>query len=251
MRYEDLNILYEDNHLIAAVKPYGILSQADGSDDQDMLTLIKQYIKAKYNKPGDVWLGLVHRLDQPVGGVMVFARTSKAAARLSAQIRDHQTGKYYLAVVQGSDIPEQQILHDVLIRDKRDGRVRIADINSNYLDDGRNAELELKRLKTVEYGSCDLSLLEIKLGTGRGHQIRVQLAGRGWPILGDGRYGAGLKHSLNLPVRKTVDKSGREHTDLALFCCRMEFSHPVKHELLTISAKPENIFPWNVFQSSL
>ena len=271
MRYDDLNILYEDNHLIAAVKPAGVLSQADSSGTPDMLTLLKQYIKVKYNKPGEVWLGLVHRLDQPVSGVMIFARTSKAAARLSEQIREHQTGKYYLAVVRGKNVPEQAVLDDLLVRDSSSGKTRTIESSINVGKNHKNlsdadenrfsssdalntktsakaAILEMCKLKTAIYHDVELNLLEIKLGTGRGHQIRVQLSSRGWPILGNGRYDSSDALNSNLPIRKTIDSSGKEHADLALFCSRMEIIHPVRKEPLSISAQPPDDFPWNVFK---
>ena len=245
MNYTDLHILYEDTHLIAAIKPAGILAQADDSDTPDMLTLLKQYIKDKYNKPGDVWLGLVHRLDQPVSGVMVFARTSKAAARLSAQIREHTVGKHYLAVVSGQDIPDHDQLEDILAKDDKTGKVSVisaADLNSRA---AKKAVLSFRKLSSVEYIGRNITLLDIDLGSGRAHQIRVQLASRGWPIIGDVRYGQLDDWSRQLPLPRSRDENGKEHADIALFCSSMEIDHPISKARLKFTAEPSSDFPWN------
>jgi 23S rRNA pseudouridine1911/1915/1917 synthase len=240
--YHQLTILYEDNHLIAAVKPAGVLSQSDGSDSPDMLTSLKKYIKEKYNKPGDVWLGLVHRLDQPVSGVMVFAKTSKAASRLSEQIRSHQVGKFYLAAVSGEKIPESGELMDILTKDRKSGQVSVRSAEIKSAANDKYAVLEFKKLAVVETDQGMISLLMIKPGTGRGHQIRVQLASRGWPILGDARYGGNLNY-----IHKTKDTNGRWHADLALFSCRLEFNHPVKKDQIVLTIKPPAELPWSLF----
>lgn len=248
MEYSELQILYEDNHLIAAIKPAGILAQADGSNDPDMLTLIKQYLKEKYNKPGDVWLGLVHRLDQPVSGVMVFARTSKAAARLSAQIREHTVGKHYLAIVSGQNIPQQACLEDMLAKDNKTGNVSVVKSTVKNKESSKRAVLDMLKLKSTEYMGRELALLEINLGSGRAHQIRVQLATRGWPIIGDGRYGTIDKWSRQLPLHRSHDEHGKEHVDIALFCSCMEINHPISKVRLPINAEPPNTFPWDLFR---
>ena len=234
-----VTILYEDNHLIAAIKPAGILSQADSSGKPDMLTLLKQDIKIRYGKPGQVFLGLVHRLDQPVSGVMVFARTSKAAARLSAQIREHRVAKYYLAVVHGCPIPAVGALLDRLSKNPATGQVRI--VNN---DEGQAAWLDYRVLESLAERAEDqradqgedrqLTLVAIRLGSGRGHQIRVQLASRGWPIVGDHRYG------------KLAGKS--EPADPALFACRFSLDHPVSGQRLHLNANPPDTAPWSLFK---
>ena len=166
-----MTILYEDNHLLVALKEPFILSQSDGSNTPDMLTILKKYLKEKYNKPGNVYLGLVHRLDKEVGGVMVFAKTSKAASRLSEQVRLHKFEKYYLAVVKG-------IVESDTYKDKM----------------GKDAVLSFETLDVINNNS----LVKINLLTGRHHQIRVQFSERGHYLLGDSRYGKKGKYSLAL-----------------------------------------------------
>ncbi len=177
-----MDILYEDNHIIVAVKPAGVLSQADPSGDPDMLTLLKEYIKEKYNKPGNVYLGLVHRLDRPVAGVMVFARTSKAAARLSEQIRLHTVDKYYLAAVSGVMEHDCGTLRNYILKDSSTNRVKVFD---KEVKDAKYAELDY----TVICRSSNMTLIKVDLKTGRSHQIRAQLANAGMPIIGDRKYG--------------------------------------------------------------
>ncbi len=225
-------IIFEDNHVIVAVKPPGVLSQADGGPSADMLTLLKDDIKIRFNKPGEVYLGLLHRLDQPVGGLMVFARTSKAAARLSAQIREHQLAKTYLAVVQGLPEPDQGLLEDSLHKDPATRLVAVVAAGQ-----GQDAILTYKVL--ARRADLGLSLLAIRLQTGRSHQIRVQLASRGWPIVGDRRYGAD-KHE-----RQTGENN------IALFAWQLGFFHPVSKAWLEFSAPPPDGRPWNAFDSAL
>lgn len=222
-------ILYEDNHLLVALKPPGILAQSDGSLTPDMLTLLKYDLKMRYNKPGSVFLGLVHRLDQPVGGIMVFARNSKAAARLSAQIRARQLEKVYLAVVAGQPHPADGSLTDQLLKDRADGTVRVVAAGQ-----GQAAWLDY----TVLAFAADqrASLVAIRLGSGRPHQIRVQFATRGWPILGDHRYGlaGGVANLFAAP---------------ALFACALGLNHPVGGERRWFTAEPPAAPPWNWFVS--
>ena len=213
----NLNILYEDNHLIVVVKPYNVLSQSDNTKDIDMLTIIKNYIKEKYNKPGNVYLGLVHRLDRPTGGIMVFAKTSKAASRLSKQIKDNKFTKKYLAVVHGILEKKENILVNYLKKDE----------NNNSLitneKEGKYAKLHYKVLKENK----DYSVLDILLETGRHHQIRVQLKNIGHPLYGDQRYGINDKKQLGL------------------FAYHLEFYHPVTKEKLIFEYMPkEEIFKW-------
>ena len=201
-----MEILYEDNHIIVAVKPAGVLSQADSSGAPDMLTLLKAYIKEKYNKPGNVYLGLVHRLDRPVSGVMVFARTSKAASRLSEQIRNHTVGKYYLAVVHGTPDSPEGTLTGYILKNSNDNTVKVFDKETRG---AKYASLNYKVL-----GSRNgMSLIEVDLATGRSHQIRAQFAHAGHPLAGDRKYGCedGVK-------------------DIALMCHKMVIDHPVRGE---------------------
>ena len=168
-------ILYEDNHLLMVEKPVNIPVQSDQSRDKDLLTILKEDIKVRYNKPGNVYLGLVHRLDRPVGGAMVFAKTSKAASRLSDQVRRNSMTRKYYAVVHGKPFKEQGQLTDYLLKDTRKNIVSI--VPSDYKE-GKKAVLTYKVLESND----QLSLLEVQLQTGRPHQIRVQLAGMGTPI---------------------------------------------------------------------
>ena len=173
-----INIIYEDNHLLVVEKPVNMPVCEDESRDLDLLSVLKNYIKEKYHKPGNVYLGLVHRLDRPVGGVMVFAKTSKAASRLSKQVAEHELKKTYLAVVCGK-VPESDNFFDYLIKDKKR--------NISYVTDkvhGKEARLSYRRLDYKD----NYSLVEIYLETGRSHQIRVQFSSRGYPLVGDFKY---------------------------------------------------------------
>lgn len=177
-----LNILYEDNQVIVVFKPRGMLSQGDGTKSPDILSILKGYIKEKYNKPGEVYLGLLHRLDRNTSGVMVFARTSKAAARLSSDISNHNSfEKYYLAVVEGYLNNKEEILQDMLYWDEKQKK---AFIKNNK--DSKEAKLRYNVIKQ----ESNKSLLDITLYTGRHHQIRCQLSNIGHPIVGDVKYGS-------------------------------------------------------------
>jgi len=220
-----MDILYEDNHIIVAVKPKGVLSQADSGEGPDMLTLLKDYIKAKYNKPGNVYLGLVHRLDRPVSGVMVFARTSKAASRLSEQIRTHKVDKYYLAVVTGTLKEPSGTLISYISKDSKTNTVTVYD---NERPGAKYAELEYKVIAARD----GMTLIRVKLKTGRPHQIRAQFAHTGHPLIGDSRYGR-----------------NPDNTDIALFCCEMAIDHPVKGERMTFSAQMPDTYPFALFEA--
>lgn len=198
-----MNILYEDNHLLVAEKPAGIPAQADASGAADMLTLLKAYLKEKYQKSGAVYLGLVHRLDRPASGLMVFARTSKAAARLSEQIRRGEMQKGYFAVVQGEPAKKGR-LEDYLLKDPRKNQSRIARPDERG---AKRAALEYEVLQQ-EKGQA---LVRVHLLTGRPHQIRLQFASRGWPLVGDAKYGSGGQ-------------------DLALYSYFLGFAHPTKKQ---------------------
>ncbi len=200
-----MKILYEDNHLLVALKDAFILSQSDGSNTPDMLTILKKYLKDKYNKPGNVYLGLVHRLDKEVGGVMVFAKTSKAARRLSEDIRLHKFEKYYLAVVKGR--VESSTYKDKILREEYQSKV---DKN------GKDSVLSFETLEVLNNNS----LVKINLLTGRHHQIRVQFSSRGHYLLGDIRYG----------------KKGE--FPLALYAYHLAFYHPITKEKLVFEDIP-------------
>jgi len=217
-----MKILYEDNHIIVAVKPAGVLSQSDGSGAEDMLTLLKAYIKEKYNKPGDVFLGLVHRLDRPVEGVMVFARTSKAASRLSQQIREHTVRKYYYAVVEGHMPCRAGNLTGYILKDEASNTVKVFD---KPVSGAKKASLSYEVMKE----GTDKSLVRIDLQTGRSHQIRSQLAHIGCPIVNDHKYG-----------------NGRGRGDIALICGEMEIDHPISKERMSFKAGLPSDYPWHI-----
>lgn len=222
----DVPILYEDNHLLFVVKPVNIPVQGDKSNDKDLLNFLKEDIKIRYNKPGNVYLGLVHRLDRPVGGVMVFAKTSKAASRLSDAIRRNAIEKRYLAVVRGKPSKSKDLLEDYLVKDRRQNIVHVAKPNDK---DAKKAILEYEVIGTNQ----GLSLLSIKLHTGRPHQIRVQLSSRGWPLYGDQKYG------------KDVNKAGQQ---IALWSQMLGIEHPTKKDEIRIESKPPNDYPWNLWK---
>lgn len=218
-----LEVLYEDNHIIVVVKPCNILSQADSTGDIDMLTIVKKYIKEKYHKPGNVYLGLVHRLDRPVGGVMIFARSSKAASRLTSMIKEHKFTKRYLAVVNGFLQNKNGTYHDYLLK-KEDGNTVFT-----TKEKGKEAVLEYKVLK--ENKDKNLSLVDILLLTGRHHQIRVQFASRGNSLYGDQRYGK------------------CDNKQIALWAYSLTIYHPITKEQLTFKKYPfENGGIWKIFE---
>ena len=205
-----MKILYEDNHIIVVVKDYNIPVQEDSSRDLDLINMIKKYLKEKYNKPGNVYLGLIHRLDRPVGGVMVFAKTSKAAGRLSELVRTKKIEKRYIALVHGKT-KEHEILKDYLLKDEK--------TNTSYIDkNGKESILEYDLIKYKD----NMSLLDINLITGRHHQIRVQLSSRNNPIYGDQKYG--------------IDKEGIQ---IHLWAYKLKFKHPVKDEIMEFTCYPD------------
>lgn len=220
-----MDILYEDNHVIVVLKPANIPSMPDESGDKDMLTMVKEYIKEKYNKPGNVYVGLVHRLDRPTGGVMVFAKTSKAAERLSAEFRDHIAEKTYFAIVKNPLKLKQSKLVNYLYKDEKNNKVSVVPMSTTG---AKKAELDYTTLAEVD----GLSLLKVKLYSGRGHQIRVQLATIGNPIYGDQKYGGDDMPKANLN----------------LFAVELKFHHPTTKELMVFRAyPPENEKAWSLF----
>lgn len=225
----NLNVIYEDNHIIVCEKPAGILSQSGSMDKPDMLNLVKDYIKIKYDKPGNVYLGLVHRLDLNVGGVMVFARTSKAASRLSEEIRKHNFKKKYLAIVLGElEVGKKSSFVDYLEKDPDERKAVISDSKV-----GKKAELDYTCLGTTVIDKKTYSLVDIRLITGRFHQIRAQFAHHGYPLYGDTKYGEAKKDG---------------NFFLGLYAYTIEFKHPIKDEIMKFEIMPEqNTF--NEFES--
>ena len=222
----NLKVIYEDNHIIVVEKIPNIPSQADKTGDIDMLTLVKEYIKEKYNKPGNVYLGLVHRLDRPVGGVMIFAKTSKAASRLSNQVREKVFKKKYLAVVDGKIEKQKGTLEDCLYKDERNNISKV--VNKNK----KNAKFAKLDYKVIKYNEVkNLSLVEVNLHTGRHHQIRVQLANFGHSIFGDQKYGTRGK--------------GKQ---IALWAYELTIEHPVTKEKITFKDLPEAIGTWCILK---
>ena len=209
--------LYEDNHLLALNKPAGLLSQGDRTGDTNVVVLAKAYLKNKYQKPGNVYIGLVHRLDRPVSGAMILARTSKAAQRLSAAFKERRIEKKYVAIVEGR-LPDAGDMADHLYKDTKGGRVHVDALK------GKEARLKWQKLGEIGKGT----VVGIRLITGRPHQIRCQFAHRGWPVVGDMRYGA------------TGEFDGRS---LALHCHELAFQHPVRRTSTTIRADKPPTWP--------
>lgn len=223
---QNLNIIYEDNHIIVVEKPVNIPSQGDKTGDIDILTLIKQYLKEKYNKPGEVYLGLVHRLDRPVGGVMVFAKTSKAAARLSEQVRVKDFRKKYLVVVNGKMEEQKGILEDYLLKNEK------ANMSKVVKEGTKNSKLASLEYEVLKYNrEIDLSVLKIDLHTGRHHQIRVQLSSRNHSIYGDQKYG------------------GRGHgKQIALWAYELSILHPITKERIFFKVLPKINGTWKILE---
>lgn len=222
----NLKIIYEDNHIIVVEKTPNIPSQADKTGDIDMLTLVKDYIKEKYNKPGNVYLGLVHRLDRPVGGIMVFAKTSKAASRLSEEVRNKTFQKKYLAVVDGKIEQKEGTLEDYLYKDERNNMSKVVSSTK------KNAKLAKLDYKVLVYDEVkDLSLVEINLHTGRHHQIRVQLSNFGHSIFGDQKYG--------------TRGQGKQ---IALWAYKLKIVHPTTKEEMKFEDLPESVGTWCILK---
>ena len=218
-------VIYEDNHILVVIKPQNLPTQADISGDEDLLTQLKSYIKQKYNKEGNVFLGLVHRLDRPTGGVMVFARTSKAAERLSEQIRNGEVDKTYFAVLEGTPKNKRYRLINYLKKDEKNNIVKIA---PQYEDGAKEAILGYQVLET----KGGRSLVKVSLETGRSHQIRVQMAGIGCPVVGDQKYGKDAKKC-----------------NLALWAAILRFTHPVTKKIMTFKVMPPiDNAPWKDFE---
>ena len=224
---EDLIILHEDNHIIVVLKPQNIPSCEDESKDMDMLTMIKEYIRVKYNKTGNVYLGLVHRLDRPTGGVMVFAKSSKAASRLSEQLKSGDFEKRYFAVLMGVPKEEKATLTHYMKKNAINNMVYVC---PPTVQGAKFAELEYNVLESAN----DLSLVDVRLHTGRSHQIRVQMNAIGTPVYGDMRYGG--------------EKAKKGY--LALWAYYLSFTHPVSKERMVFRVQPpKDNTPWNLFDT--
>jgi len=224
---ERIKAIYEDNHLLVVIKPPNVLSQADRTGDPDMLTLLKEYVREKYSKPGRVYLGLVHRLDRPVGGVMVFARTSKAASRLSAQIREGGFRRQYLAVVQGYLEEREGSLSGYLRKDRQRNVSQLVEPEAPGAQEARLHFWVVDR-------KGGRTLLRLELETGRSHQIRVQMAACGHPLVGDQRYG--------------LPSPGQQ---IALWAEYLSFIHPTTKEVLEFREAPPPVPPWVDFHTAL
>ena len=214
-----INVLYEDNHVIVVEKPFNVLSQGDSTGDLDLLTMVKDYIKVKYNKPGNVYIGLVHRLDRPTGGIMVFARNSKSASRLNKQFLDHTISKNYLLICHGLLDKNGKMIDKI---------TKLSNGNSVIDSNGKEASLDYE---LIDYNKDeDISFVRVHLNTGRHHQIRVQFASRNHPLCGDKRYG--------------IDDSDRQ---LCLYSYMIEFVHPITKEVIIFESFPKKFGSWTKF----
>lgn len=224
--YKDLKVLYEDNHLIIINKPAGVLVQPDKKGDKALEEAVKEYVKNKYNKPGDVFIGVCHRIDRPVSGIVIFARTSKALVRINDMFQKKEIQKTYWAVVQNRPPMNKGLLVNWL---KKDERKNISKAFNTEVKGALKCELEYTWL-----GSSDTCfLLEVNPHTGRHHQIRVQLSAMGCPIKGDVKYGA---------------RRGNRDGSIHLHARKIQFMHPVQKEMLSITAPVPNDVVWNAFE---
>lgn len=224
---EKIKIIEEDNHILVVEKIPNIPSQGDKTGDVDMLTLLKEYLKEKYHKPGEAYLGLIHRLDRPVGGVMVFAKTSKAAARLSEQVRNKEFQKEYLVIVDGKMEEPKGTLEDYLLKKERTNTSKVVNEGT------KNAKYAKLEYEEITYNpETNLSVLKIKLHTGRHHQIRVQFSSRGHSIYGDQKYGT----------------RGRGK-QIALWAYRLTFKHPISKEEKTYEDYPKLEGSWKILEA--
>ena len=220
-------ILFEDNHLLVVEKPVNIPVQEDSSGDKDLLNMLKDDLKIRYQKPGNVYLGLVHRLDRPVGGAMVFAKTSKAASRLSDMIRRKVIERRYYAVVHGIPVNQKEELVHYLYKDRTRNKVSVVDSNH---PEGKKAVLDYNVLDSKD----GYSLLSVNLHTGRSHQIRVQLSAMGHPLYGDQKYG------------QHVNQPGQQ---IALWAHSLAFEHPVRKEPVNVFSLPPDEYPWTLWKN--
>ena len=223
---QKLNVIYVDNHIIVVEKMPNIPSQGDKTEDVDMLTIIKDYLKEKHQKPGNVYLALIHRLDRPVGGVMVFAKTSKAAARLSEEVRERRIKKEYLVVADGKFENSKGTLEDYLLKNERKNMSKVVPKET------KNAKLARLDYEVLRYNEeIDLSVVRVLLHTGRHHQIRLQLSNIGHSIYGDQKYGT----------------RGRGK-QIALWAFKLSFVHPVTKEEMSFKVLPEINGTWKIIE---
>ena len=222
-KYQNINILYEDNHILVVHKPANVPVCSDASNDIDLLTKLKEYIKTKYNKPGNVYLGLVHRLDRPVEGIMVFAKTSKAASRLSNQIQNNQFKKTYYAIVENNPKKEETFIN-YLSKDEK--------TNTSYVTTDNKGKKSILEFKIINKKN-NLTLVKINLLTGRHHQIRVQFSHHNYPLYGDHKYN---KNFIN-----------DNKTNIALIAKELSFYHPTTKELLKFNIDLPKKYPYTLF----
>lgn len=223
----NIPILYEDNHLLVVEKPVNMPVQSDSSKDLDLLTSLKDFIKVRDEKPGNVYLALVHRLDRPVGGAIVFAKTSKAASRLANELRQRKIQRTYLAITRGIPQEGSGQLTDYLAKNHQK--------NISYVSkkSDKNAKIARLNYSVLERAAEEkLALLRVQLETGRSHQIRVQLANINTPLYGDQKYG------------QNVNKPGQQ---IALWAHELSFKHPTKDEIVTVISQPPSEYPWDLF----
>ena len=219
------NVVYEDNHLLVVIKPPNLLTQADATGDNDLLSQMKRYIKDKYQKPGDVYLGLVHRMDRPVGGLLCLARTSKAAARLSKQVSAHEMAREYLAIAEGN-LPAGGTFRHYLIKDEAQNIVYAVPEGT------LGSQLAILHFECLDQRE-NTSLCHILLETGRAHQIRVQMASSGHPLMNDARYGQGTP--------------GRQ---IALWGARLTLTHPTLGDKMTFLSAPQGE-AWAMYREAI
>ncbi len=219
---DDIPVLYEDNHILVVLKPQNIPAQEDESGDTDLLNILKEYIRVKYDKQGNVYLGLVHRLDRMTGGIMVFAKSAKSAARLTEAFKNHEVDKSYLAVLCGTPKAKEGVLVNYLKKNPLNNTVYVA---TEVTDGAKRAELSYKVLATTPL----TSLVKVDLKTGRSHQIRVQMSAINTPVFGDARYGG--------------NKYGKHN--LALWAYRLCFYHPVTKDKMIFMVYPPEGVPWS------
>jgi len=216
-----MNILYEDNHCLAVLKPHGLLTQGDETGDRSLMDEVKDFIRERDQKPGNVFLGLVHRLDRPVGGIVLFAKTSKGASRLSEQFMSREVEKKYIALVEGEPKRKDGAVVQYL---RKNHQTNIVDAFDQPAPDSQKAELTYHVIKTTKHGNKLFSLIEVEPKTGRSHQIRVAMSSLGTPIVGDKKYGS------------TMSRGGR----IALCATSLSFDQPVTKERITVSTEPDD-----------
>ena len=224
-----MTIIYEDNHLIVVNKSPSEIVQGDKTGDTPLSDEVKSYLKTKYNKPGEVFLGLVHRLDRPVSGIVILTKTSKALSRMNEMLRNNELKKYYWAIVCKKPQPEEAVLNNYLEKNEKLNKSFVVADSSKR---AKKASLAYRLLAA----SDNYFLVDIELFTGRHHQIRVQLANIGCPVKGDLKYGA---------------PTSNKDASISLHSRKVSFVHPVSKELLTLEAPPPNDPLWNYFQSTV